>query len=418
MRRFGDDQTAATSPSPSPPFKKRRAALRLLIVPPTLLALWWAVSLTAGNRWNNDAPGMALALQGNNAIAQAQVAGDLLKRPNPTVVDIRRTEALAHESLQRHGLNPVALRTLGLVSTLQGNEARARRLLGLAERFSRRDVQTQMLLIEFRVSANDIPGALRHYDRALRVSRTAAGVLLPVLVSAAADPEVRQHLRPVLAARPEWLPLFMDELGRQKLAPAVLLDLANMIGLRPAARQDVELTRQMVSHMIRRKGYGEARTLLGIEPGHEQVRNGGFEGANLFPPFDWAFQNQGGWTALPSRVLGEGVQLQIEANYAAGGIVAQQMLALKPGEYSLRFRAGGAPAAPGEHPTIGIWCYANRKEHRLVSIPIKDGSVPQHQEAVFNVPASSCAQQWIRVAGPPTSGRQEHWIDDVSVALR
>ncbi|MFV1920981.1 hypothetical protein VPH46_16365, partial [Sphingomonas sp. MJ1 (PH-R8)] len=146
------------------------------------------------------------------------------------------------------------------------------------------------------------------------------------------------------ARRPDWLPLFIDQLGRQKqIAPDVLLDVANAIGLRPSSAQDVTFTRQLVSHMVRRGGYTAARALLGIgEQRREQVRNGGFENSDLFPPFDWAYPNSGGWTAAPGHVLDQGTQLELRANYTAGGIAAQQLLVLTPGHYILHYRTGAS----------------------------------------------------------------------------
>jgi Tfp pilus assembly protein PilF len=381
-----------------------------------LLGGWWVLALTAGNRWSDSAPDLSRAWQGHNAIANARVASAVLEQQNTDDNDARGAEALARDSLQRRPLNPVALRALALAAIRRGETIKAKQLLLLAERHSRRDTPTQILLIEFAVNDGDVSSALRHYDRALLVSTSSAKLLLPVLASASKDQEVRLQLGPILARRPEWLPLFIDELSRQnQIGLEVLVDLTNSIGLQPSSVSDVALSKKIISLMIRRNGYAEARALLGGKQQYgEQVRNGSFENPNLFPPFDWAFPSQSGWVASPSKILKDGVQLELRANYAAAGIAAQEMLALKHGPYVLRFRSGGDASAITDRPTVTISCAGGKK------IPLVEGALlgdvrPKSQTKAFNVPFYKCSQQWIRVEGPAISGEQEHWIDNISV---
>lgn len=389
--------------------------MRGLIVLSALVGSWWVLTLTVGNRWAERAPDLALAWQGNNAIAGARVAAALLEQQDIKAPAAHRAEALARESLRRRALNPIALRALALAYMRKGDAAQGRRLLLLAERSSRRDTPSQILLIEFAVSAGDIAGALRHYDRALLVSRTSSGLLLPVLASASQDPAVRAQLRPILARRPEWLPFFIDELGRQsQIGAPILADLADGIGLKPASAADIRLTQKMIANMVRRKGYAEARALLGVVQGREQVRNGGFEARDVYPPFDWTYPNQGGWTASPGNILSEGTQLALRGNYAAGGIAAQQILSLKPGSYVLSFVSGGDAPGATDTPTISIWCESATRTS-LMSVALTADSQPKSQSRAFTVPSAGCAQQWIRVEGPAMSGQQEYWIDKVSV---
>ena len=60
-----------------------------------------------------------------------------------------------------------AWRTLAIISTRPGQ---GEALFHFASSLSRRDVPTQLWLIEDAVRKNDIPGALSHYDAALRSS--------------------------------------------------------------------------------------------------------------------------------------------------------------------------------------------------------------------------------------------------------
>ncbi|MFV1920978.1 hypothetical protein VPH46_16330, partial [Sphingomonas sp. MJ1 (PH-R8)] len=112
-------------------------------------------------------------------------------------------------------------------------------------------------------------------------------------------------------------------------------------------------------------------------------------------------------------VLDQGTQLELRANYTAGGIAAQQLLVLTPGHYILHYRTGASSSR--ENPKIRILCRTAGRENLLVEAMVESDGKVERRATAFGVPASGCAEQWLRIEGPPTSGKQERWIDDISV---
>lgn len=115
------------------------------------------------------------------------------------------------ESLQRQVLNPRALRLLMLAAAARNDSGKAVMFANLSERTSRRDLGVQLWLIEAAVQRNDVRGALRHYDRALRVKLAAYPVLFQVLLAALSDPEIRAAMVPYVAQDPRWIISFLLE---------------------------------------------------------------------------------------------------------------------------------------------------------------------------------------------------------------
>ena len=123
---------------------------------------------------------------------------------DPGPASAQRAAQLARAALQQDPTTVPALSTLGLYAQTHGDAAAARGLFRYAEMLSRRDLQVQLWAIENAVARGDIANALTHYDIALRTSRSAWDLLVPVLGTAIADRPVRVALTRTLAANPVW----------------------------------------------------------------------------------------------------------------------------------------------------------------------------------------------------------------------
>jgi hypothetical protein len=158
--------------------------------------------------WQQN-PDMALRFVPDHPLALSRKADELFaeKQDEATLV---RVEAMAKQSLRGGALNPVAIRLLGYVADARGDQKRARELMLMSHKVSRRDFGTQLWLIEDAVARNDKKQALYHYDIALRTTPNSHSLLLPTLIGALDDPEVRVALVPYIKNTPGWLPAFLD----------------------------------------------------------------------------------------------------------------------------------------------------------------------------------------------------------------
>ncbi|MCB8835101.1 hypothetical protein LJD42_26475, partial [Escherichia coli] len=116
----------------------------------------------------------------------------------------------ASDALARSPVDARAARVLGLFDALRARNRAAQFAFYYAQRLSRRDLPTQMWLIEQSVDQNDIPSALSHYHIAMRTSQTSRAILIPVLADAAENPAVAKPLAQLLRQRPNWWLDFYD----------------------------------------------------------------------------------------------------------------------------------------------------------------------------------------------------------------
>ncbi len=124
----------------------------------------------------------------------------------PSAVSLNRDARVA---LRNAPLTPGAVRLLGMSAELRSNLVEAQRLYDLSARVTRRDLQTQLGLIELSVRNGNIAGALRHYDIALRTHASAGELLYPILADAIQDPQVRQPFYVIARQAPSWLGTFL-----------------------------------------------------------------------------------------------------------------------------------------------------------------------------------------------------------------
>ena len=125
-------------------------------------------------------------------------------KANPQFIISGRDAEAARASLVSRPLNATLLSFYGLRAAYIGKSRLAVALMASADAVSRRDAFSQLWMIEQKSGANDVGGAISHYNALLSVHPETQATLLPVLVSALAYPEVRSAMRPYLKAETRW----------------------------------------------------------------------------------------------------------------------------------------------------------------------------------------------------------------------
>jgi hypothetical protein len=396
--------------------------LRLLLVVPFVVAAGWlSVAVSGSNILRTDRPDRALAFQPADARAQAKAAEQafLETQPRPgraaNPAQLPVAEQHARAALRRDPTVVMAWRTLGLVAVARNQTARAAELFHFAGGLSKRDLPTQLYLIEERVQQNDIAGALRHYDAALRTSGASHILLLPILVNATADAGIVQALATLLNSMPPWRRAFMERLAAGAPDPARVVQLIQRIIGSASPEEKVQISAAMRT-MINRRQFEPAMRLYGLLTaadgrGAPLVRNGGFDRADPYPPIDWEL--------LSSVDVGaerQNGRLRIHAASGSGGVAARQLLLLAPGSYEISAEAGAAEDARGARVSWSIRC-GGAEGAILLEQDLPELARPARPRARFSVPAG-CAGQWLSLNIRPDfdPGGVAAWID--SVALR
>lgn len=149
--------------------------------------------------WSTSAAGDALT---STFLRQMQVSGK--------VEHAEDWIARARGILRSDPLSVDALGVLGTsVAAADPSGKEAGPIFRLSERLSRRDLLTQLWLIEDAVTNNNIAKALVHYDRAISTHDEAYGVLFPVLTGALSEREVRVALAGYVRSDRAWIRPFL-----------------------------------------------------------------------------------------------------------------------------------------------------------------------------------------------------------------
>lgn len=179
-----------------------------------LLVVTFAFAASAGLfsaveyfRYHNPPRALALSSQDAGALVrnldnQIQRAGEV-----PSADTLAET---GRKALRSAPLSAGAVRLLAVSEQLRGHAARAEQLLLLSARISRRDLGTQLALIELMVQKNDIPSALDHYNIALTTAKDAEAILFPILANAIEDPVIADAFVAQVRAGRSWVGAFLS----------------------------------------------------------------------------------------------------------------------------------------------------------------------------------------------------------------
>lgn len=423
--------------SGKPPARRRPLPRRLQWTRPLLLRalaasaaaavlIWLSLAITLTSLTARNRPSIASAWWPWSAVANASLAEALIADGRPSARDLTQAQALAEDALRREPVNAVAARMLGVVAALRRQEGPAERALNYAETLSKRDLPTQLILIEREVARNDIPGALRHYHRALSTSRRSAETLLPILVQASSDPNIARPLASTLARRPPWWFAFTERLVAEGRSPQTLglilsalrLDV-NHEGERPLLVSG--MTRMATLGGVRQAYEVDRAARRGGDRSTQLLRNGSFETDRNVPPFDWSMASDSGLAAF-REVLDAGRQdhaLFLVAEPGRAGEVARQLVMLPRGRYRLLFSAGAVVGERISRPEVVVTCLSSDRP-ALLTIRVPEAPAAGISlRGDFDVPAAACDGQWLSIrAGSGIDQQNMPWLDQFEIRPR
>jgi hypothetical protein len=281
---------------------------------------------------------------------------------NPQFIISSRNADAARASLVSRPLNTSLLSFYGLRAASIGQSGLANALMSCADAVSRRDAFSQLWMIEQKSGADDVKGALSHYNAVLSVHPAMQATLLPVLVSAVAYPEVRAAIRPYL--NPEmrwgWSGPFL-ELAAQRVEVDQYLDLVEPIASRLRGDGYAVSNARIIYRMLQSGLASDAWKLFALLAPDVDV--GAFRvfvpnGANLDPkwlPLSWALgQSEDIWASVD----GDGA-IDVTVAPTARGLIASRDLAAVPSStYLLGHRSMYEPGSPRVSLRWSTYCLA------------------------------------------------------------
>ncbi len=328
-------------------------------------------------------------------------------------------QALAVAALQRDSTVLTAYNVLGLGADIAGKKLAADRIFRYAHRLSRRDLATELWLIEANVARDDVRGALEHFDAAMSTSSRGWATLSPILLAALDDPQLVVPIAD-LAARKRWWSSGFQQLVAARATPLPnatrFFMRLNAVGSRPSeVSMQTLVTRLVAAHMPENAALLDA---LVVGARHAGVRDGGFDQQRGLAPFRWELTENDKATAerarRPDVPDNSALNFSVDGGFAT--VIARQLVALRPGAYTLSADSYAEEADGGWDLTWSVLCENAGNTAASLQWPASTKGWITHRSR-FVVP-SDCPFQWIKLSaeGSRDAIRLIGWIDNVAVA--
>lgn len=381
------------------------------------------IHAVANVTWQQN-PDMALRYVPDHPLALSRKADELFaEKQDPAT--LAKVEAMAKESLRGGALNPVAIRLLGYVADVRGDQKRARELMLLSHKVSRRDFGTQLWLIEDAVARNDKKQALYHYDIAMRTTPSSFAILFPTLVGALDDPEVRVGLARHVKQAPAWLPPFLGEAIGTIENPANLADVLVKAGGLPDSDNYRNLSNALLVQLAGKGKFPAFRqyylSLRGSAASTFEAASLGKNTVNLRYP-------AAGWQIADSPAIGGSFsQADDKGQHALAGFAGsgergelmRKFMFLKPGSYRFAARYQAQESAPDSEVRWDLQCLnaSGNVGKWFVTAPVSQGGFASSQDFTLG---ADCPYQLLtlQVAGGSGQLGAEFTLQSVGIARR
>lgn len=254
-------------------------------------------------------------------MSQATDSSGQLPQLSPSLVQLAR-EAYARDPLQASNLRTIAVNELG-----QGNEERARQLMRLAQRMSKRDEVVNLWLARDYGISRDADAMTASFDYALRTSARAREVAIrPVVVNALANEESHVPLGELLSKQPEWEGAFWREFVQNPVAFDNAETFFSNSGI-SVDRIPLEDRRTLYANLKALGRFDTLRRLAALDPEArstiDALASGRFVTADEGNPLAWTLHSRG---TFGTTVRGEPTVLEIDARGGSFGLAAERVV--------------------------------------------------------------------------------------------
>jgi hypothetical protein len=335
------------------------------------------------------------------APTNGRIAGRLsqtLYHPGASEADRARAVTIARDALQHDPTAVEAVATLAADAFARGEQTEGERLLAYSQKLSRRDLRTQLMAIELAVAQGDIPGALRHYDIALRTKKNAPELLFPVLTSALPDPAIRTELVKTLGGQPNWAAGFINHAARSEVDPAASAAFFRVLQARRVPVPDAAGV-AVINRLLAAQLFDEAWAYYAAaHPGSDrrQSRDPAFTNTvEARTVLDWTAVNGVG---VSTAILPEAQNglFDFTVSMGNGGPLLQQLQMLPAGDYILEGHSIGIEQPARSRPYWIVRCQTGGEIGR-VELPNSSQAGGRFQGAI-RVPADCPVQMLALVA--------------------
>lgn len=398
--------------------------LRIVLAVLLIGLAWRALTLGMADAKSRSVPEQALRWRSEHSYALLLLAEQHLK--DPAAYPQARVNALS--ALRAYPFEGRAYRVLAQIQDAEKKPEQAYELFQKAVRYSPRDLESHVWLLNYHLRNENADAAAHHLDRLLRMQIDLLPPLIPTIAGLAVQPKSQEALIAQMIKNPAWRsPALKTLMAQQGAAQTYAFFISRM------AKAEGGLNESEQQAWLGALNQGQQWSLAYLSwanqlPAASQLElanlfNGGFEHAPLGGEFDWQFDRVPGASidlALREGVVGKQA-LRVSFNdgrVAFNGV--RQTLVLPTGGY--RLSGLGLTENLNTEPGLvwSIQCLGSGLN--LANTEPWKGNSPQWKpfSVDFVVPAEQCLAQRIELKLPARAPTEQNiggsvWFDAMRI---
>jgi len=312
--------------------------------------------------------------------------------------------ALARQTARSEPLAFEPFVIAALVAERRGQLAEAIRLMEEARRRRRSFVPTRLQLSGYYMRTGRFEEGLRELEVILSLRQDMIQPVMVELAKLIPLAEGRRLLADVLVRNPSWRTPFYAVARGAGVTPEQARALIDQMRAR---RPNADLRQEEQLYMTALVDAGQIRSAreiwLRALPQQEQSRhallaNPGFAGRRVAGPFGWTLNAVDVGRAEIRSEGSPNAYLYVDFFGGSNAVLAEQLLALPPGAYTLRFQAAGEGSSGSSRIAWTMACHPGSRQ--LLRLDVANvGEAFRPMQSSFTVPAGGCDGQRLSLAG-------------------
>lgn len=314
---------------------------------------------------------------------------------------------LAKSALRAQAINARALRILGVSLGAERSGASTRNLIDLSSRVSRRDMSARVWRIQDAAASDNVAAALQEFDIALRMNSDGQRILFPILDKALSDAGIRKDFVKYLRLSPPWLAPFLDYVVDNGTS---VVELAQAVQLqRPLLKPEFlqALDSRLLARLAEKQDFSEMRRYFETKPGVDRtimispaLTSNAVDAK--FSPIAWQLNESPDWSGAFDKQSSNSIALQFSVSPRARGVIAQKILFLPKGQYSIRAKYRYLVRAVGSYASLILGCKIGSADMVVFSRALNGVDVISGEPIEFAI-QDGCAAQYLSIEGVGSS---------------
>jgi hypothetical protein len=293
---------------------------------------------------------------------------------------------LVRDAAIKSPLSPEPFLVRGVQAQLDGNRRVAFEAFSAAKLRDGRSIPARYFLAEQDFRSGDVAGGLRETAVLARMVPHGVDNLAPFIATYARDRRSRPQLLALFRSDPSLEDAALTVLAADPANAALIFELAT------PSREPPQWSPRLLETLVNAGRYDDARSawerLAHVRLSDDQlIYDAGFRDRIAPPPFNWSLSSS--TIGLAERQTGGRLHLLYYGQ--EDGVLASQLLVLKPGRYRLSLKASG-DLVHGRSVTLAVSCLPANAA--LLAVPLATSIAG----GSFEVPAG-CTAQTLRIAG-------------------